>query len=131
MSPHFPSTDPHKFEIVHRVFGTTHVLKTLQGLKENERAAAVNSMVYEANARIKDPVHGCAGAVDQLQKKIAELESQLSTKQEELQRMRLIVGQIASELIARSHFLYPTPEDDDMVLEDADQLWEPLWDWKM
>ena len=35
-------------------------------------------MVYEANARIRDPVYGCAGAICNLQKQISELQSELA-----------------------------------------------------
>lgn len=41
-------------------------------------------MVYEANARIRDPVYGCAGAIFQLQKQIGELQAQLAQAQAEL-----------------------------------------------
>ncbi|KAJ0798534.1 putative transcription factor LOB family [Helianthus annuus] len=38
-------------------------------LPESQRTDAVSSMVYEANARLRDPVYGCAGAICQLQSK--------------------------------------------------------------
>uniref|UniRef100_A0A0D9ZTL9 LOB domain-containing protein n=1 Tax=Oryza glumipatula TaxID=40148 RepID=A0A0D9ZTL9_9ORYZ len=56
LAPYFPPTEPHKFTTAHRE------------LPEEQRADAVSSMVYEANARIRDPVYGCAGAICQLQK---------------------------------------------------------------
>ncbi|GLJ17632.1 hypothetical protein SUGI_0307040 [Cryptomeria japonica] len=106
--------------------------KRFKGLKENQRAAAVNSMVYEASARIKDPVHVCAGAVDQLHKKIAELESQLATTQEELhKKIAELESQLASEFIVGSHFSHPIHEDDDLLLEEGDESWKPLCDWKV
>lgn len=41
-------------------------------------------MVYEANARIRDPVYGCAGAICQLQKQVSDLQAQLARSQAEL-----------------------------------------------
>lgn len=59
-----------------------------QELPESQRADAVSSMVYEANARIRDPVYGCAGAICQLQKQISELQAQLAKAQAELVNMQ-------------------------------------------
>lgn len=41
-------------------------------------------MVYEANARIRDPVYGCAGAICHLQKQVSDLQAQLARAQAEL-----------------------------------------------
>ncbi|GLJ17634.1 hypothetical protein SUGI_0307060 [Cryptomeria japonica] len=131
MAPHFPSTDPHKFEIVHRVFGTSNVLKMLQDVEENERAVAVNNMAYEANARLADPVYGSASAVYQLQKQIAELESELAITQEEVARMSRKRDVLISIVIGGSHVWSTTQQTDDLILEDIDLLWEPLWNWKV
>ncbi|XP_057861049.2 LOB domain-containing protein 1-like [Cryptomeria japonica] len=88
MAPYFPPNDPDKFAIVQRVFGTGHIVKLLQGLEVEQREDAVNSIVYEASARVKDPVHGCAKDVHQLQKRIADLESQLAVKETELKHLQ-------------------------------------------
>ena len=45
-------------------------------------------MVYEASARIRDPVYGCAGAICQLQKQVSELQTQLAKAQAELVNMQ-------------------------------------------
>ncbi|KAF7830916.1 LOB domain-containing protein 12-like [Senna tora] len=57
-APYFPSDDPQKFAIVHKVFGASNVGKMLQELRAEQRADAVSSLVYEANARVRDPVYG-------------------------------------------------------------------------
>jgi len=46
-------------------------------------------MVYEASARIRDPVYGCAGAICQLQKQVNELQAQLAKSQAEVVNMKL------------------------------------------
>uniref|UniRef100_A0A1D1XNT8 LOB domain-containing protein 1 n=1 Tax=Anthurium amnicola TaxID=1678845 RepID=A0A1D1XNT8_9ARAE len=88
LAPYFPPTDPVKFTIAHRVFGASNIIKFLQELPESQRADAVSSMVYEANARIRDPVYGCAGAIFQLHEQVTELQAQLATAQAEHTSMK-------------------------------------------
>ncbi|KAI4382874.1 hypothetical protein MLD38_008778 [Melastoma candidum] len=58
-APYFPPDDPHRFAIVHKVFGASNISKMLQEIPVHQRADAVSSLVYEANARVRDPVYGC------------------------------------------------------------------------
>lgn len=84
LAPYFPPTEPAKFTTAHRVFGASNIIKLLQDLPESSRADAVSSMVYEAEARLRDPVYGCAGAVCRLQKQANELKVQLARAQADL-----------------------------------------------
>ncbi|CAN4098906.1 unnamed protein product [Withania somnifera] len=84
LAPYFPPNDPIKFTTAHRVFGASNIIKFLQELPEYQRADAVSSMVYEANARMRDPVYGSAGAIWQFQKQVNELQAQLAKTQAEL-----------------------------------------------
>lgn len=88
LAPYFPPSDPLKFTIAHRVFGASNIIKFLQELPESQRADAVSSMVYEANARIRDPVYGSAGAICQLQKQVNELQAQLAKARAEIVNMQ-------------------------------------------
>ncbi|KAJ8560880.1 hypothetical protein K7X08_027070 [Anisodus acutangulus] len=81
--------DPHKFASVHKVFGASNVNKMLQELPEYQRGDAVSSMVYEASARMKDPIYGCVGTISSLQHQIDLLQSQLATAQAELVHMKM------------------------------------------
>ncbi|XP_021732541.1 LOB domain-containing protein 12-like [Chenopodium quinoa] len=83
-APYFPSDDPHKFAIVHKVFGASNVSKMLQELPMHQRADAVSSLVYEANARMRDPVYGCVGAISFLQNQVSQLQMQLAVAQAEI-----------------------------------------------
>ncbi|XP_074280678.1 LOB domain-containing protein 12-like [Silene latifolia] len=83
-APYFPSDDPHKFAIVHKVFGASNVSKMLQELSVQQRADAVSSLVYEANARMRDPVYGCVGAISFLQNQVSQLQMQLAVAQAEI-----------------------------------------------
>ncbi|KAL8159714.1 hypothetical protein V2J09_001251 [Rumex salicifolius] len=87
--PYFPADEPQKFANVHRVFGASNVNKMLQELPVHQRSDAVSSMVYEANARVRDPVYGCVGAISSLQQQIDSLQTQLALAQAEVVRLRL------------------------------------------
>lgn len=101
LGPYFPPTELLKFTIAHRVFGASNIIKLLQDLPKSQRADAVNSMVYEANARLRDPVYGCAGSIFQLQRQINELQAELAKAQAELNmqcQQSNLVTQICKEL---------------------------------
>ncbi|KAJ9542644.1 hypothetical protein OSB04_029150 [Centaurea solstitialis] len=84
LAPHFPPDEPLKFTVAHRIFGASNITKLLQELPESQREDAINSMVYEANARIRDPVYGCTGAIFQLQNQVNELQAQLAKAKAEI-----------------------------------------------
>ncbi|THG20481.1 hypothetical protein TEA_019740 [Camellia sinensis var. sinensis] len=58
-------------------------------LPMHQRGDAVSSMVYEANARVRDPVYGCVGAISSLQQQIDLLQTQLALAQAEVVHMRM------------------------------------------
>ncbi|KAF5727431.1 LOB domain-containing protein 11-like [Tripterygium wilfordii] len=147
LAPYFPPTEPAKFTIAHRVFGASNIIKFLQELPESQRADAVSSMVYEASARIRDPVYGCAGAIFQLQKQVVELQAQLAKAQAEIANIQCqkanLVALIYMEMSQQSpqpsssqqsvdDFITSTPESyqsNPCFLDDNNlaSLWEPLW----
>ncbi|KAK1280656.1 LOB domain-containing protein 4 [Acorus gramineus] len=60
----------------------------LQDLPVERRGDAVSSMVYEANARVRDPVYGCVGAISSLQQQVDSLQTQLALAQAESLHLR-------------------------------------------
>lgn len=44
----------------------------------------MSSLVYEANARVRDPVYGCVGAISYLQSQVSQLQMQLAVAQAEI-----------------------------------------------
>ncbi|CAI9091750.1 OLC1v1026856C1 [Oldenlandia corymbosa var. corymbosa] len=76
-APYFRSDEPAKFAKVHKVFGASNVSKILNEVPEEQREDTVNSLVYEAEVRLRDPVYGCIGAIASLQKKMVELQHDL------------------------------------------------------
>ncbi|KAA0051088.1 hypothetical protein IC582_001787 [Cucumis melo] len=109
-APYFPADHPHKFSSVHKVFGASNVSKLLQELPEQQRSDAVSSMVYEANARIRDPVYGCVGTISCLQQQVDALQQQLAITQAQLVQLKM--GQFTTTSQSSSStddFLSPPP----------------------
>ncbi|XP_010253538.1 PREDICTED: LOB domain-containing protein 1-like [Nelumbo nucifera] len=149
LAPYFPPNEPLKFTTAHRVFGASNIIKFLQELPEYQRADAVSSMVYEANARIRDPVYGCAGAICQLQKQVSELQAQLAKAQAELLNMQCqqanLVALICMEMtqsqqpallqqsldnFMNSPYSFQTNgsfNEDNNNNNNLGSVWEPLW----
>ncbi|CAK9326296.1 unnamed protein product [Citrullus colocynthis] len=78
-SPYFSPHEPQKFASVHKVFGASNVAKMLMEVPESQRADAANSLVYEANLRLRDPVYGCMGVISSLQHQLHTLQSDLNS----------------------------------------------------
>nr|AMQ09523.1 lateral organ boundaries domain protein [Boehmeria nivea] len=85
-SPYFSPQEPQKFAAVHKVFGASNVSKMLMELPESQRADAANSLVYEANLRMRDPVYGCMGLISALQQQIQTLQAELNAIRTEILR---------------------------------------------
>ncbi|XP_016649791.1 PREDICTED: LOB domain-containing protein 15 [Prunus mume] len=51
---------------------------------ESQRADAANSLVYEANVRLRDPVYGCMGAISALQQQVQSLQAELNAVRGEI-----------------------------------------------
>lgn len=106
----------------------------LQELPESQRADAVSSMVYEANARIRDPVYGCAGAISQLQKQVSDLQAQLAKAQAEVVNMQCqqanLVALLCMEMTQSQQEPILQQHVDTSCFLDENNLgtsWEPLW----
>lgn len=61
----------------------------MQELAIEQRSDAVSSMVYEANARVMDPVYGSAGAIFSLQQQVDMLQTRLAMAQAEVVRLNM------------------------------------------
>ncbi|KAL5718198.1 putative elongator complex protein 1 [Ranunculus cassubicifolius] len=85
-APYFPPEEPQKFANVHKIFGASNVTKLLNELLPHQREDAVNSLAYEAEARMKDPVYGCVGAISFLQREVHRLEKELEAANADLLR---------------------------------------------
>lgn len=119
----------------------SHAIKNFQELPESQRADAVSSMVYEASARIRDPVYGCAGAICHLQKQVSELQAQLAKAQAELVTMesqqRNLIALICMEMAQSQEQVLQQQQQQQQFMDTSCFLddnsigsaWEPLWTW--
>ncbi|XP_057514371.1 protein LATERAL ORGAN BOUNDARIES-like [Actinidia eriantha] len=83
-APYFPPEDPQKFANVHKIFGASNVTKLLNELLPHQREDAVNSLAYEAEARVRDPVYGCVGAISFLQRQVERLQKEVDSANSDL-----------------------------------------------
>lgn len=61
LAPFFPVERTREFQAVHKVFGVSNVTKIITSLREEDRNVAVDSLVWEALSRQKDPILGPFG----------------------------------------------------------------------
>ncbi|KAK9108159.1 hypothetical protein Syun_024170 [Stephania yunnanensis] len=105
-APYFPPEEPQKFINVHKIFGASNVTKLLNELLPHQREDAVNSLAYEAEARMKDPVYGCVGAISFLQREVQRLQNELDAANADL--IRYACNEIAPMGLSAAHPL-PIP----------------------
>lgn len=102
-APYFPPDQPHKFANVHKIFGASNVTKLLNELPPHQREDAANSLAYEADARVKDPVYGCVGAISVLQRQISQLQQELAIAHSDLARLSGGAGLMAGSSTMQGH----------------------------
>lgn len=61
--------------------------KLLNEVLPHQREDAVNSLAYEAEARVRDPVYGCVGAISFLQRQVHRLQKDLDAANADLIRL--------------------------------------------
>ncbi|KAM3688716.1 hypothetical protein ACB098_10G174900 [Castanea mollissima] len=77
-SPYFPPNDPQRFSCVHKIYGASNVGKMLQQLPSHLRSQAADTLYFEAQYRLQDPVYGCVGIISRLHQQINSAESQVA-----------------------------------------------------
>ncbi|XP_010531216.1 PREDICTED: LOB domain-containing protein 10-like [Tarenaya hassleriana] len=84
-APYFPPDDePQRFAVIHQVFGASNVANLLNELPANQRQDAINSMYYEAETRLLNPVYGCVGFISFLQQHLKNLLRDLASAKDKL-----------------------------------------------
>ncbi|XP_074573642.1 LOB domain-containing protein 6-like [Curcuma longa] len=83
-APHFPPDNPEKFTYVHKVFGASNVGKILRDLPPSQRELAANSLAYEGQARMQDPIYGCVAHISFLHQNLNYVQRQLYEAKKEL-----------------------------------------------
>lgn len=100
LAPYFPPDQPKRFLNVHRLFGVSSILRLLRQVDPDKREDTVKSIVYEADTRETDPVHGCLGIIHLLQNQINKLKDELSIARDQLY---LLEQQHASSILQQSY----------------------------
>ncbi|XP_028768900.1 LOB domain-containing protein 15-like isoform X2 [Neltuma alba] len=121
-SPYFSPHEPQKFAAVHKVFGASNVSKMLMEVPDSQRADAANSLVYEANLRLRDPVYGCMGAISALQQQVQSLQAELNALRTEI--MKYKYREAASQIIS-SHGALVSSVEDPISAESQQGLSQP------
>ncbi|KAH0877078.1 hypothetical protein HID58_064472, partial [Brassica napus] len=74
--------------------------KIINEIDPSQRQACVDSLCFEAEARIRDPVYGCVGIIRGLQRRLQHLQLSLNISKRELAMIKH--GQIHQHLSVRS-----------------------------
>ncbi|KAJ7562717.1 hypothetical protein O6H91_03G081700 [Diphasiastrum complanatum] len=106
-APYFPPDQPHKFVSVHKIFGASNVTKLLNELPLHQREDAVNSLAYEAESRVKDPVYGCVAAISLLQRQVVHLQQELAMAQADLARITSAIAGPSAGVLQMGSSLSP------------------------
>ncbi|WOH06999.1 hypothetical protein DCAR_0626428 [Daucus carota subsp. sativus] len=136
-SPYFPPTNPHRFSCVHRIFGASNVGKMLQQLPVELRGEAAETLYYEAQCRMENPVYGCVGIITQLHQQINEAERELARAQAQIafhrhasnahrplpQQDQLEVEPSAPEAVTDSSWLDQNEFDVSALMSPLDPAW--------
>ncbi|KAF3454824.1 hypothetical protein FNV43_RR05272 [Rhamnella rubrinervis] len=105
-SPYFSPHEPQKFAAVHKVFGASNVSKLLMEVPESLRVDAANSLVYEANLRLRDPVYGSMGVISALQHQLQALQSELNAVKADILKYKY--REAANHIVSSANLVSPT-----------------------
>ncbi|XP_019451914.1 PREDICTED: LOB domain-containing protein 22-like [Lupinus angustifolius] len=61
LSPYFPSSRSCEFDAVHKVFGVSNITKLVKNVRVEDRRMVVDSLIWEACCRQRDPIQGTYG----------------------------------------------------------------------
>ncbi|KAK9074400.1 hypothetical protein SSX86_007001 [Deinandra increscens subsp. villosa] len=76
LAPFFPAEKAQDFQAVHKVFGVSNVTKLVKDLSREDGKKAVDSLVWEANCRLKDPVLGPLGEFQRVSEELVVYKTQ-------------------------------------------------------
>ncbi|CAJ1919931.1 unnamed protein product [Sphenostylis stenocarpa] len=90
-APYFGSSQgSERFAAVHKVFGANNLSKLLSEVEVVHRNEAMNSMCYEAQARLANPVYGCVSTISALQQQVASLQGELAMVHNQLINTKIL-----------------------------------------
>ncbi|KAI3731742.1 hypothetical protein L1987_62931 [Smallanthus sonchifolius] len=76
LAPFFHAEKAQDFQAVHKVFGVSNVTKLVKDLSREDGKKAVDSLIWEANCRLKDPVLGPLGEFQRVSEELVVYKAQ-------------------------------------------------------
>ncbi|XP_052206872.1 LOB domain-containing protein 29-like [Diospyros lotus] len=73
---------PTNFAAIHKVFGASNASKLLAQLPVSDHYGAVDTLLYEAQVRLQDPIYGCVSYSFSLQQQVLDLQFHLPLLEE-------------------------------------------------
>ncbi|XP_010552217.1 PREDICTED: LOB domain-containing protein 22-like [Tarenaya hassleriana] len=67
LAPYFPHNRHRQFLNAHKLFGVSNITKIIKTLSPPEKDAAMQTIIFQSDARAKDPVGGCYRIIRELQ----------------------------------------------------------------
>ncbi|XP_044502585.1 LOB domain-containing protein 2-like [Mangifera indica] len=92
LAAYFPADRSREFQAVHKVFGVSNVTKIVHSVDEEERPKVVDSLIWEALWRQKNPVLGPYGEYKRLCEELKLYKSQ-AMMQNQNQNHQIVAGQ--------------------------------------
>ncbi|XP_010507371.2 PREDICTED: LOB domain-containing protein 28-like [Camelina sativa] len=83
-APYFPTNKQESYEMVHKVFGASHVASLINEIPPSHRDFAMSTLAWEAQLRHIDPIHGVNSILDPLQYQLKDLQNQIAIAKNEL-----------------------------------------------
>ncbi|GAV90570.1 DUF260 domain-containing protein [Cephalotus follicularis] len=77
LAPYFPHNRQRQFLNAHKLFGVSNITKIIKNLEPPEKEAAMNTIIFQSDARANDPVGGCYRIILELQRQIEYSKAEL------------------------------------------------------
>ncbi|KAK7331118.1 hypothetical protein VNO77_25332 [Canavalia gladiata] len=105
---HFPAENQQRFACVHHVIGTANVGNMLKQLtEESDREGAMKTVVYQTEARVRDPINGCMGFITEMEEKFHKLQKELDKGKKEL--LEYMTPEVMQILLDNPQMTLPPP----------------------
>ncbi|RQP02689.1 hypothetical protein POPTR_018G052700v4 [Populus trichocarpa] len=97
LAPFFPHEKAKDFEAAHKLFGVHNIVNNLKKIIPEQKPESITSMVYEANARVRDPVSGCTGIISRLLQNINAVKVELEFVQAQVACFHTLQQQLGDQ----------------------------------
>lgn len=87
LAPYLPVNKPEKYTYLSTVYDISLVARFLMDIEPSQRQKCVDSLCFEAEARLRDPIRGSAGLIHLLKRQVQDLELQLKMAKRDLQEI--------------------------------------------